>query len=497
MATGTLPGGLENGATNDPLELDDPNLPLHMTLAAFTGIAWYNVVELNLSVYMTFKRKRGLYFWSVFASIWGIAIHSVAFILKLYGVVTIYQITVTLITIGWYTMVTGQSLVLYSRLHLIVQEPKVIRAVLIMIIFNAVTMHFPTTVLTYGSNSPEWRRFIDGFRVMEKLQMTVFCVQELIISGIYIWATVRFLRPVYRRHIRSVMLQLLWINVAIILMDIGMLTMEYLGKYFLEAVMKGAIYSVKLKLEFAVLNQLMQIASSSKKQAIMPGDSQKSSNRRASSAAAARGFRGFVRKIIPGPTPNAVEEPNNAYFISPSVLQSTHSTRHHQQQRNVTGHYGAGALQPEPPEHGIAMTTEITQEFSTPGDHPDPSIDDLDKATFYHNEDRARNPSFDLSQSIRSGKTGHSQVELFDYPSPSSDEAGNTKLGQHGSNLTAPQPTARPWNSGPSSANPPSPSTGTGPVPRAVTSNRPSVSNLKVGTDGESRRSDELRLHGE
>ena len=444
MATGSLPGGLENGSTNDPLDVDDPNLPLHMTLAAFTGIAWYNVVELNLSVYMTFKRKRGLYFWSVFASIWGIALHSAAFVLKLYGVITTYQITVTMITIGWYAMVTGQSLVLYSRLHLIVQEPKIIRGVLIMIIFNAVTMHFPTTVLTFGSNSPEWRKFTDGFMVMEKLQMTMFCIQELIISGIYIWATVRFLRPIYRRHIRSVMLQLLWINVAIILMDIAMLTMEYLGKYYLEAVMKGAIYSVKLKLEFAVLNQLMQIASASRNRAIMPGDSQKS-NRGASSAATGRGFRGFMRKIIPGPTPNAVEEPNNVYFISPSILQSTHSTRHHQQQRNVTGRHNDGLLQP--PEHGIAMTTEITQEVSTPEDHPDASRDDLDKATFFHSENHTRNPSLDVSDSVHSSKTGHSQVELFEYPSLSSDAAGSGSGSQHRTHLAAPEPTARRWNS--------------------------------------------------
>lgn len=494
MATGTISGGVENGSTNEPLELDDPNLALHMTLAAFTAIAWYNVVELNLSVYMTFKRKRGLYFWSVFASIWGIALHSVAFILKLYGVVTTYQVTVTMITIGWYAMVTGQSLVLYSRLHLIVQEPKIIRAVLIMIIFNAITMHFPTTVLTYGSNSPDWRQFIAGFRIMEKLQMTMFCVQELIISGIYIWATIRFLRPVYRRHIRSVMLQLLWINVAIIFMDIGMLTMEYLNKYFLEAVMKGAIYSVKLKLEFAVLNQLMQIARSSRNQAIMPGDSQKSSNRRASSAAGGRGFRGFIRKFIPGPIPNAVEEPNNAYFISPSILQSTHSTRHHQQQRNVTGRY-EGAHGPEPPQHGIAMTTEITQEISAPEDHTEPSRDDLDKATFFHAENRTRNPSLKLGDSMRSDKTGHSQMELFDYPS--SEEVGKMRRNNFDRHLPAPQPTAGPWNSRSSSVVLPPSSQEAGPVSRMVSSTRPSVSNLKGGTDGESRASDEVRLNGD
>jgi hypothetical protein len=36
-------------------------------------------------------------------------------------------------TIGWWSMVTGQSIVLYSRLHLVVSNQRVLRRVLIMI----------------------------------------------------------------------------------------------------------------------------------------------------------------------------------------------------------------------------------------------------------------------------------------------------------------------------------------------------------------------------
>ena len=47
-----------------------------------------------------------------------------------------------------------------------------------------------------------------------------------------------------------------------------MLVMEYISQYAIETVMKGMIYSVKLKLEFAVLNQLMRLANSSRNAAI-------------------------------------------------------------------------------------------------------------------------------------------------------------------------------------------------------------------------------------
>jgi hypothetical protein len=53
---------------------------------------------------------------------------------------------------GWITMVTGQSVVLYSRLHLVLRNPKVVRAVLWMIVVDAVMLHVSTTVVLFGSS---------------------------------------------------------------------------------------------------------------------------------------------------------------------------------------------------------------------------------------------------------------------------------------------------------------------------------------------------------
>ena len=39
-------------------------------------------------------------------------------------------------------------------------------------------------------------------------------------------------------------------------MDVGLLVVEYLNFYVVEATLKGVIYSVKLKLEFSVLGRL-------------------------------------------------------------------------------------------------------------------------------------------------------------------------------------------------------------------------------------------------
>lgn len=125
-------------------------LPVAMTISAFTAIAWCNSLELNVRIWITFKRHNGLYFWSLQVASWGVIIYSLAFIIKFFQVIPNNYISVAAITIGWWSMVTGQSLVLYSRLHLIMRDGRRIRWVLYMIIIDAILFHIPTTVLTFG-----------------------------------------------------------------------------------------------------------------------------------------------------------------------------------------------------------------------------------------------------------------------------------------------------------------------------------------------------------
>lgn len=251
-----------DGSTWEPIPFHKATF---MAIAAFTAVAWYNVMELNIQVFLTFKRHRGLYFWSLLISSYGCMLHALGFLLKFFALTSTRYIyvSVTIITIGWYCMVTGQAVVLYSRLHLVVREQKVLRGILTMIIVDAIIFHIPTTVLTYGCNSSDYERYLPIFSRYERIQMTAFCIQEFIISGVYVYSTIKLLRPVYHGRTRKVMMQLIWINSIIIAMDVVLLGMEYSYFYEIEATLKAMVYSIKLKLEFAVLNQLMTLANSS------------------------------------------------------------------------------------------------------------------------------------------------------------------------------------------------------------------------------------------
>jgi hypothetical protein len=129
-----------------------------------------------------------------------------------------------------------------------------------MIIMNIFILHVPTTVLTYAANSSTSLASIQGYNVMEKLQLTGFCVQEIVISGLYMWATNRMLQLNPDHVSRKTILQLLAINLACVLMDIALMIIEFMNFYIYQTTLKATLYSIKLKLEIAVLGKLVKIA---------------------------------------------------------------------------------------------------------------------------------------------------------------------------------------------------------------------------------------------
>jgi hypothetical protein len=83
-------------------------------------------------------------------------------------------------------------------------------------------------------------------------------IQEVILSTVYIIETIDLLRASLQDQTRRLMQQLVFINVVIILMDTALLSIEYASLYLLETVTKGVCYSIKLKLEFAILSRLVK-----------------------------------------------------------------------------------------------------------------------------------------------------------------------------------------------------------------------------------------------
>ncbi|CAG9945000.1 unnamed protein product [Clonostachys rosea f. rosea IK726] len=237
--------------------------PNSYVILVFTCISIYNVIELTFIIWGAFKRHSGLYFWCFMVATYGILIYAIGFVIKAFIPQGTTYIYCSFIAVGWVAMVSGQSLVLWSRLHLIVRDKFRLKAVLWMIIVNAVILHIPTIVMLFGANGSEPAKWVKPYEIYEKIEVTVFFVQEIIISSFYIVETLRLskLQVVMRnkKRSRNLMYHLILVNILIILLDITILGLEYGNMYDIQTAYKGLVYSIKLKMEFTILNKLVEM----------------------------------------------------------------------------------------------------------------------------------------------------------------------------------------------------------------------------------------------
>ncbi|KAM5347686.1 hypothetical protein ACJ41O_007510 [Fusarium nematophilum] len=237
-------------------------------IIVFLAISLYNVIELNFIIFGTFKRHAGLYFWSFLVATWGIPVYCCGFLTKYYAPSSVGFLAGALIACGWVAMVTGQSLVLFSRLHLVLRNRFRLKCILYMIVTDAIICHGAIIPMIFGSFSSKPRVWVRPYSIMEKIQVTIFFIQEIIISSFYIFETVKLMRLERsmgnKRGTRRLMNHLVYVNILIILLDITILGLEYADQYEYQTSYKAFVYSTKLKLEFTILNRLVEMTTGSK-----------------------------------------------------------------------------------------------------------------------------------------------------------------------------------------------------------------------------------------
>ena len=59
---------------------------------------------------------------------------------------------------------------------------------------------------------------------------------------------------------RSVLVQLLLVNILIILLDVSVVAIQYAGYFTFQVTFKALVYSIKLKLEYVILGRLVDVA---------------------------------------------------------------------------------------------------------------------------------------------------------------------------------------------------------------------------------------------
>ncbi|KAH7392193.1 hypothetical protein DE146DRAFT_790738 [Phaeosphaeria sp. MPI-PUGE-AT-0046c] len=230
-----------------------------LLVVVFLALAVYNTLEIIVKIFCRFRRYHGVYFYSMLASSIGIIIHALGYFLRNFGISNSAPLEITLACGGGMLMITGQSIVLWSRLHLISPGQRD-RWLLWIILADCIIVQGGATSLFAGSNSPQPDTWLKIYAKWEVFQVTWFVFQECLISGLYIFRTFKLMRssaafrgPDFKRVFRHLVL----VNILVISLDITILAFQYAGLYEIQTSWKTLAYSVKLKFEFDILHQLV------------------------------------------------------------------------------------------------------------------------------------------------------------------------------------------------------------------------------------------------
>ena len=232
----------------------------------FIAIVFYLFIDMNVGIHRMFKKKQGLYYWCMLLGTWGCVIDPIGLLVKEYASnpKPLWPLYTLFILGGWTIYAPAQLLVLYSRLHMVNNNDKLQRCVLIMIITVASLIIIPTWVLVWPAYNPYNLQLSAAYSVKEAIvdrcTQIGYTVTECIINGIYICSIAQLLKLKPSVRQRRVMVDLICINVITVCLDIVTVVLVFLNMTGISHPIQTFSYIMKLKLEFMVLNQLMALA---------------------------------------------------------------------------------------------------------------------------------------------------------------------------------------------------------------------------------------------
>lgn len=233
---------------------------------AFLGVACYNAFEMLLFVFHTFQRNSGLYFWSMLVATVGLFAHSVSVLLSLFG---LPLIPLSAVIVGsWFPMVIGHSLMLYSRLHLVVADgSRKLFWVLTMIIALFFLLDIPSAAFfidtcVHMDDAELLEPIMPILGVLAQVQVTVTAVQDTFIAGLYVYEashTMAVMDPIKAPQLRSMRRNLVLLFILSVVFDGLIVFAAFTEIPMLNVALKPLAYSIKMKIEALVLTNLVSV----------------------------------------------------------------------------------------------------------------------------------------------------------------------------------------------------------------------------------------------
>jgi hypothetical protein len=193
-------------------------------------------------------------------------VETVAFILHIFILSIQNPAYITIDTIGLIAVLTGFAMVLYSRLHLITQNHRFLRGILIMIAivsFLGLTPAVTEMIVLCIGNLSLGLRLSD---IASYVQI-VIAVQECVLSSLYIYFFWGYTNDVPERikskihkEVKSTFCLLVMAYGWILMSNVLIYVLEFKKIFLARDLCFNPVYAIKIEIEFFVLNHLVRIS---------------------------------------------------------------------------------------------------------------------------------------------------------------------------------------------------------------------------------------------
>jgi hypothetical protein len=198
-------------------------------VGAFSGVALLCNIELWVLIFIKFRKRKGLYFWSIlFASI-GAFLYNINVILAYFitAPVPSWAFIVTG-SLGYLIYVPSEYAVLYSRLHLLSTSTRVLRWTMALTATEYVLATIPLAVTwAWGLVDPENVTVIIVRDRLLQVETCAYTAVEIVLSSIYIRQTLRMWATNPEPSIRSILVHLFCINILLVSLNCGTVAMLF------------------------------------------------------------------------------------------------------------------------------------------------------------------------------------------------------------------------------------------------------------------------------
>ncbi|KAL8728033.1 MAG: hypothetical protein Q9181_005489 [Wetmoreana brouardii] len=233
-----------------------------LAVAGFLAMTILLALEINVQIHHFFHRRKGVYFWAMQLGPRGCIMDALGLLTRylIPNAIRIWHLYTLMTSTGWAVYTVGQLVVLYSRLHLAVENENVQLAVLWAIVIVSPVLVITDWCNTWLSWNPAIsHRWSPAQAIVERTCQLGFSILKVAINVIYaVWVTKMLRRRVNVRQ-RRVMLDLIYVNALAVAFDIMNIVLVYVNHVDISHSIQVFSYAMKLRLEFIVLNRLMAV----------------------------------------------------------------------------------------------------------------------------------------------------------------------------------------------------------------------------------------------